>query len=134
MDRRRCLGGFGTVVAAGALAGCAGDGDGGRDGHGNGDWDGNGSRNDGGGTGGDEADAYGFLSTSVTDRPNDIDDFEFLVVTLEGIWVKPAGTDEGDGTPDASTSSSSSWTRARRPASSRNAARRRPSRRPATPR
>jgi hypothetical protein len=101
MDRRRCLGGFGTVVAAGALSGCAGDGDGGGDGHGNGNWDGNGSRNDGGGTGGDEADAYGFLSTSVTDQPNDIGDFESLVVTLEGIWVKPAGTDEGDETPDA---------------------------------
>ena len=127
MDRRRYLEGFCTVVATGALAGCAGSG--------NGDGDGNGSSDDdGGGTGGDEADAYGFLSTSVTDQPNDIGDFESLVVTLEGIWVKPAGTDEGDETPDASTSSSSSWTRARRPASSRNAARRRPSRRPATPR
>ena len=94
MDRRRYLEGFGTVVATGALAGCAGSG--------NGDGDGNGSSDDdGGGTGGDEADAYGFLSTSVTDQPNDIGDFESLVVTLEGIWVKPAGTDEGDETPDA---------------------------------
>ena len=94
MDRRRYLEGFCTVVATGALAGCAGSG--------NGDGDGNGSSDDdGGGTGGDEADAYGFLSTSVTDQPNDIGDFESLVVTLEGIWVKSAGTDEGDETPDA---------------------------------
>ena len=84
------------MVATGALAGCAGSG------NGNGNGDGNGSSDDdGGGTGGDEADAYGFLSTSVTDQPNDIGDFESLVVTLEGIWVKPAGTDEGDETPDA---------------------------------
>ena len=88
MDRRRYLEGLGTVVATGALAGCAGSGNG----------NGNGSSDD---DGGEEADAYGFLSTSVTDQPNDIGDFESLVVTLEGIWVKPAGTDEGDGTPDA---------------------------------
>ena len=94
MDRRRYLEGFGTVVATGALAGCAGSGNGNEDGNGSSD-------DDGGGTGGDEADAYGFLSTSVTDQPNDIGDFESLVVTLEGIWVKSAGTDEGDETPDA---------------------------------
>lgn len=94
MDRRRYLEGFGTVVATGALSGCAGSGNGNEDGNGSSD-------DDGGGTGGDEADAYGFLSTSVTDQPNDIGDFDSLVVTLEGIWVKPAGTDDGDGIPDA---------------------------------
>lgn len=91
MDRRRYLEGLGTVVATGALAGCAGNGNG-SSGNGNGNDD---------GEGGDGTDAYGFLSTSVTDQPNDIGDFESLVVTLEGIWVKPAGTDEGDETPDA---------------------------------
>ena len=89
MDRRRYLEGLGTVVATGALAGCTGDGNGsGGNGNGNGNAD-------------DGTDAYGFLSTSVTDQPNDIGDFESLVVTLEGIWVKPADTEEGDGTPDA---------------------------------
>jgi len=38
---------------------------------------------------------YGTLATSVTDQPTDIDDFEELIVTLQGIWVKPA---ESDGT------------------------------------
>ena len=61
MDRRRYLEGLGTVVATGALAGCAGSGNG----------NGNGSSDD---DGGEEADAYGFLSTSVTDQPNDIGD------------------------------------------------------------
>jgi len=93
MDRRRYLEGLGAVVATGALAGCTGDGNG-SSGNGNGNGTGNGNADDG-------TDAYGFLSTIVTDQPNDIGDFESLVVTLEGIWVKPAETEEGDGTPDA---------------------------------
>ncbi|TQQ83120.1 DUF4382 domain-containing protein [Halonotius terrestris] len=39
--------------------------------------------------------AFGTLSTSVTDQPNAIDDFESLTVTLAGIWIKPAGGDGG---------------------------------------
>jgi len=96
MDRRRYLEGLGTVVATGALAGCTGDGNG-SSGNGNG----SGGNGNGNGNADDGTDAYGFLSTSVTDQPNDIGDFESLVVTLEGIWVKPADTEEGDGTPDA---------------------------------
>ena len=38
----------------------------------------------------------GTLSTSVTDQPNDIGDFQSLVVTIDGIWIKPAtGDDDG---------------------------------------
>lgn len=44
--------------------------------------------------------ATGTLATRVTDQPGDIDDFESCVVTIEGIWLKPAG--DGD-EADAST-------------------------------
>ena len=46
--------------------------------------------------GDDDADGSqtGTLSTSVTDQPNDIGDFQSLVVTIDGIWIKP---DAGDG-------------------------------------
>ena len=63
------------------LAGCASD---------NGDGD---------GTGGD-GQTYGTLSTLVTDQPNDIGDFEELIVTIDGIWLKPAGDDEEDADED----------------------------------
>ena len=94
MDRRRYIEGLGAVVATGAIAGCTGNE--------NGD-DGN---DDGGGDDGttDSDDSeYGVLSTSVTDQPNDIADFESLVVTIEGIWVKPAGVD-GDGSSESESS------------------------------
>ena len=41
------------------------------------------------------ASATGTLATQVTDQPGDIADFESCVVTMQGIWVKPA---EGDDT------------------------------------
>ena len=41
------------------------------------------------------ASATGTLATQVTDQPGDIADFESCVVTMQGIWVKPA---EGDTT------------------------------------
>lgn len=41
------------------------------------------------------ADAKGTLATQVTDQPGDISDFESCVVTVEGIWLGPAG----EGTP-----------------------------------
>ncbi len=91
MDRRRYLEGIGAVVATGALAGCTGAGNG------------DGTIDDM--TDGDDT-TYGLLSTSVTDQPNDIDDFESLVVTIEGIWVKPDGsendaeTEESEEEPD----------------------------------
>ena len=80
MDRRKYLEGLGAVVATGAVAGCAGNGDavGSEGGSGDGDSDGE----------------TGLLSTSVTDQPNDIADFESLVVTIEGIWVKPADAED----------------------------------------
>jgi len=83
MDRRRYLEGLGAVVATGAVAGCTGNGD-----------------NDGDG-GGDSDGETGLLSTSVTDQPNDIADFESLVVTIEGIWVKPDDADDDAETEDA---------------------------------
>ena len=65
MNRRTYLAQTGIAATAGLLAGC------------------NGSNSDGETT-------YGTLATSVTDQPTDIDDFEELLVTLQGIWVKPA--------------------------------------------
>ena len=58
--------------------------------------------------------ASGTLATRVTDQPADIDDFESLVVTVEGFWLGPegaepeaddaetdgSGTDDGDGAND----------------------------------
>ena len=53
-------------------------------------------------TGGSDTDAgggettFGTLSTSVTDQPSAIGDFESLTVTVDGIWIAPAGSDEED--------------------------------------
>lgn len=41
--------------------------------------------------------ATGTLATEVTDQPGDIGDFESCVVTIQGIWIKPASEDD-DGT------------------------------------
>lgn len=97
MDRRSYIEGVGAAVLTGALAGCTGnetDDSGGSDG----------SDDDttNGDDGGDET-TYGVLSTSITDQPNDIGDFEELLITIQGIWVKPAGSDEGDGSEDEDT-------------------------------
>jgi len=58
-----------------------------------------------------EASATGTLATAVTDQPGDIADFESCVVTIQGIWLKPAAegtaTDEDDGTDDADGGSDS---------------------------
>ncbi len=75
-NRRQYLKTLGAVGAAAAvgLAGCAGD-----------------------------AVATGALATAVTDQPGDIADFESCVVTIQGIWLKPAEDeavtdgDDGDG-------------------------------------
>jgi len=40
--------------------------------------------------------AFGTLSTSITDQPNDIGDFEELIVTIDGIWIKPAAAEAND--------------------------------------
>ena len=91
MNRRTYLGGFGAAVATGTLAGCTGNGtDGNGNGSGNGNSDADEEEEDDGTT------AYGVLSTSITDQPNDIADFESLLITIEGIWVKPDGADDGD--------------------------------------
>lgn len=92
MDRRTYIEGVGAVVAAGSIAGCTGGGPTEDEAD-----DSNGGDPGGDGSGDPE---YGVLSTSVTDQPNDIADFESLVVTIEGIWVKPAGSDGEDGDDD----------------------------------
>jgi len=53
-----------------------------------------------------EASATGTLSTAVTDQPGDIADFQSCVVTLQGIWLKPAaeGTATGDDGTEAGDS------------------------------
>ena len=40
--------------------------------------------------------AFGTLSTSITDQPNDIGDFEELIVTIDGIWIKPESTEDDE--------------------------------------
>lgn len=49
----------------------------------------------GGSEGGDET---GTLSTSVTDQPMDIGDFESLVVTIVGLWLGPRAADTATST------------------------------------
>ena len=45
--------------------------------------------------------ASGTLATRVTDQPADIDDFESLVVTVEGFWLGPEGAEPDDDGDDA---------------------------------
>ncbi|ELY47786.1 DUF4382 domain-containing protein [Natronorubrum bangense] len=78
MDRRTYLGSVGAVVATSTIAGCTGSDD-----------SEEGSEDD------DET-QYGTLSTSITDQPNDIDHFESLDVTIQGVWIKPAETADED--------------------------------------
>lgn len=88
MDRRTYLASTGAVLGGG-FAGCLGR-----------------SGSDGGGDeGADDAgvdDAgsaesqMGVLSTAVSDDPADIGDFEKLVVTIDEVWVHPAGSGEGE--------------------------------------
>ena len=40
--------------------------------------------------------ATGTLATQVTDQPGDIGDFESCVVTVVGMWLGPAGSDDDD--------------------------------------
>lgn len=79
LDRRTYLKTAGAATAGMiGLAGCAG-----------GDGAGDGS------SGGDDGETqYGTLSTTITDQPNDIDDFEELIVSIDGIWLKPVEGDE----------------------------------------
>ena len=79
MDRRKYLQTVGGVTAGSVLAGCVSGDD---------------TTDDE--NGGDDGSAYGTLSTSVTDQPNDIDDFESLVVTIDGIWIKPSDDENGE--------------------------------------
>ncbi len=41
--------------------------------------------------------ATGYLSTSVTDQPGDIGDFQECVVTIAGVWIGPEGDDSEEG-------------------------------------
>ena len=84
MERRQYVTGLGAAVLTGTLAGCAGAG--------TNDDDGGTTDDDSTGSGGGSE--TGLLSTSVTDQPNDIGDFESLVVSLDGIWVKPEGSED----------------------------------------
>ena len=72
LDRRTYLKATGGIAAVGSagLAGCVGD-------------DASGE-------------PTGTLATRVTDQPGDIGDFESCIVTIEGLWVKPAGVDDED--------------------------------------
>lgn len=82
LDRRTYLKTAGAATAGMiGLAGCAG-----------------GDGASGGSSGGDDGGTqYGTLSTTITDQPNDIDDFEELIVTIDGIWLKPVeGSEESD--------------------------------------
>ena len=82
-NRRQYLKALGAVGAAATvgLAGCAG-----------------------------EASATGTLATAVTDQPGDIADFESCVVTIQGIWLRPAAEDgtgtDGNGSDDSDGSDS----------------------------
>jgi hypothetical protein len=79
LDRRTYLKTTGLATAGMiGLAGCTGD---------------SGSGSD---SGDDDGTSYGTLSTAVTDQPSAIDDFESLTVTIDGIWITPAGSDEED--------------------------------------
>lgn len=95
LDRRTYVKTAGAATAGMiGLAGCAG-----------------GDGASGGSSGGDEGGTqYGLLSTTITDQPNDIDDFEELIVTIDGIWLKPAegdkGSDGGDQTESMGTEAS----------------------------
>ncbi len=82
MDRRTYLGSVGAVVTASTLAGCTG------------------SDDSDDGSEEDDGTQYGTLSTSITDQPNDIDHFESLDVTIQGVWVKPAETADEDSEDD----------------------------------
>jgi hypothetical protein len=53
------------------------------------------------------ASATGTLATRVTDQPGDISDFESCVVTIQGIWVKPATGDTTATTQDGGTADGS---------------------------
>ncbi len=47
--------------------------------------------------------AVGYLSTGVSDRPGDIDEFESCVVTIEGIWLGPQSTDTAENNTSSPT-------------------------------
>ncbi|MFA9425516.1 DUF4382 domain-containing protein [Natronorubrum sp. A-ect3] len=82
MDRRTYLGSVGAVVATSTIAGCAG------------------SDDSDDGSEDDDGTQYGTLSTSITDQPNDIDHFESLNVTIQGVWIKPTETADEDAEDD----------------------------------
>jgi len=81
VNRRNYLKTAGVAATAGLIAGCSGS------------------------TGGNGTPSYGTLATSVTDMPGDIADFESCVVTIAGIWVKPAesGAESTAATPATAT-------------------------------
>jgi hypothetical protein len=102
MERRSYLKSIGTVSAAGVLAGCSssesdGTGDGTPDETTNTDAT-------------DDGDATGLLATSVSDMPGDIDDFESLVITIAGVWIKPSGGDGMTATDTMETDTSTANT------------------------
>lgn len=91
MERRQYIKATGATMIGSLLAGCAASGS--KDAAGEDD-----ANDETGGSDGESGSTTGTLSTSVTDQPIDIDDFESCVVTVDGIWVKPANADdEGDG-------------------------------------
>lgn len=99
MKRRQYIKGTGAAVTGSALAGCAASGP--SDSTSDGAEPKESSDDDG--SGGTET---GTLATSVTDQPVDIDDFESCVITVEGLWVKPDGTESDEESNDGPGESS----------------------------
>lgn len=104
MQRRTYLRGVGTAAVTGLLAGCTGSDDSEPTPDNETDTDDNSTDDGEDETETTEQPKYGTLATSVSDQPNDIDDFASLTVTLEGIWVKPANSDSESTTESDSES------------------------------
>ncbi|SEH43518.1 protein of unknown function [Halopenitus malekzadehii] len=102
MQRRTYIRGITAAATTGAFAGCTG-GNGGSDGTDGSDGSEGGAGSSDTDDGSTDATRYGTLSTSVTDQPNDIGDFESLVVTIDGIWIKPAESGDDSDDEDAQT-------------------------------
>ena len=97
LDRRSYLTTTGLATAGMiGLAGCTGD----SELTSNGDDDNDSTDETADGDDDAEETHTGTLSTSVTDQPNDIGDFESLVITIDGIWIKPADSDGAADTDD----------------------------------
>lgn len=97
MKRRQYIKATGAAMTASTLAGCAASS--------SEEPTGDDTSDDGMNNDGSDGTETGTLSTSVTDQPVDIGDFESCVVTIEGIWVKSKSAEDPDPDDDESTES-----------------------------